>query len=68
MGMTKFESEDDPGFRAITGELRRWIRGLTVIGTAQALRRDRSEETTQVERQHGTHCTYVWLRRSIEFN
>lgn len=30
MEMTKFDSEDDPGFRAITGELRRWIKGLTV--------------------------------------
>ena len=29
MDMTKFESEDDPGFVAVVGELRRWIRDLS---------------------------------------
>jgi hypothetical protein len=29
VGMTKFESEDDPGFVAVVGELRRWIRDLS---------------------------------------
>lgn len=28
MDMKKFESEDDPGFVAVVGELRRWIRDL----------------------------------------
>jgi hypothetical protein len=28
MDMTKFDSADDPGFMAVTGELRRWIREL----------------------------------------
>ena len=28
MDMTKFENVDDPGFKAIAGELRRWIRAL----------------------------------------
>lgn len=26
--MTKFESEDDPGFKAVAGEIRRWVRAL----------------------------------------
>ena len=28
MGMTKFDSTDDPGFVAVQGEIRRWIGGL----------------------------------------
>jgi hypothetical protein len=28
MSMTKFETEDDPGFVSVTGELRRWVKGL----------------------------------------
>ncbi|ERF73050.1 hypothetical protein EPUS_08614 [Endocarpon pusillum Z07020] len=28
MGMTKFETEDDPGFISVTGELRRWVKEL----------------------------------------
>ncbi|RDW82157.1 hypothetical protein BP6252_03269 [Coleophoma cylindrospora] len=31
MDMTKFEHEDDPGFKAVAGELRRWIKELTVL-------------------------------------
>jgi hypothetical protein len=31
MGMTGFESESDPGFVSITGELRRWVKELEVI-------------------------------------
>jgi hypothetical protein len=45
--MTKFTSTDDPGFVAVCGELRRWIRG---IDTAERHRetlsynRDRNEQ------------------------
>lgn len=28
MGMTKFEDENDPGFKSVVGELRRWVRAL----------------------------------------
>lgn len=28
MDMTKFETEDDPGFISVTGELRRWVKEL----------------------------------------
>jgi hypothetical protein len=29
MGMTKFEDENDPGYTAVTGELRRWVKHIT---------------------------------------
>jgi hypothetical protein len=29
MGMTKFEDVEDPGFVAVTGELRRWIKNIS---------------------------------------
>jgi hypothetical protein len=32
MGMTKFASADDPGFQAVCGELRRWIKQLGKAG------------------------------------
>jgi protein SERAC1 len=28
IGMTKFESTDDPGFMRVTGELQRWVKRL----------------------------------------
>lgn len=28
MGMTKFESKEDPGYVSILGELRRWVKGF----------------------------------------
>ena len=28
MGMTKFEAEDDPGFKSVAGELQRWVKEL----------------------------------------
>ena len=35
MDMTKFEREDEPGFIAIAGELRRWIKELTIPNRQQ---------------------------------
>jgi hypothetical protein len=35
MDMTKFEDVDDPGFVAVTGELRRWIKELATAGRLQ---------------------------------
>ncbi len=56
--MTKFEHLDDPGFTAIAGELRRWIKGLTVPSIASVPGAERSEQGKQVRQQHGTtHCT-----------
>ena len=53
MGMTRFESEDDPGFIAITGELRRWTKEVTKLAATQ----DRSEEPNQTDRAQTTQCT-----------
>lgn len=31
MGMTKFADKEDPGFIAVTGELRRWVRQIEIL-------------------------------------
>ncbi|KAF2234938.1 hypothetical protein EV356DRAFT_532485 [Viridothelium virens] len=34
MDMTKFNDADDPGFKAVVGELHRWVKALHPAGTA----------------------------------
>jgi hypothetical protein len=46
MDMTKFESDDDPGFVAVVGELRRWIRDLSQSSV-------RDDSPIQGQRTHG---------------
>ena len=46
MDMTKFESEDDPGFVAMVGELRRWIRDLSQLSVPD-------DRPTKRQRTHG---------------
>ena len=48
MDMTKFEFEDDPGFLAVAGELRRWSKQLTQAEVSGSLR---------IQREHGGHLT-----------
>ncbi|KND92397.1 Protein SERAC1, partial [Tolypocladium ophioglossoides CBS 100239] len=36
MDMTKFENEDDPGFIAVVGELRRWVKEITKAEIARS--------------------------------
>ena len=36
MDMTKFEHTDDPGFTALAGELRRWVRALGIPPSTEA--------------------------------
>jgi hypothetical protein len=43
MDMTKFEDTDDPGFKAVVGELRRWVKELV-----------RSENARLLELGHGS--------------
>lgn len=42
--MTKFEHEEDPGFVAVAGELRRWTRSLSAsndaLAAGEAVRRE----------------------------
>jgi hypothetical protein len=59
--MTKFESDDDPGFLAIIGELRRWIKELTIptITTAAYIQEPPQEDTgktaaAQIENERRT--------------
>ena len=55
MDMTKFEQGDDPGFTAIVGELRRWIKGLTVPRNVLVSGAARPQQAGQ---QRGAQCMY----------
>lgn len=57
MDMTKFEHAEDPGFTAIAGELRRWIKELTLPSNALTPGAESSEEGKQIRKQNGTQCT-----------
>lgn len=48
--MTKFEREDDPGFTAIAGELRRWIKEMIPQSNAGIHR------VSALEQQQGRTC------------
>lgn len=51
MDMTKFEHEEDPGFMAVAGELRRWTRTLStpsdVLVEGEAGRRETNVKAQQ---------------------
>lgn len=56
--ITKFEKHDDPGLLAIVGELRRWIKDLTIpvitprLAVAyfqEPLQEERGERVVQIE-------------------
>jgi hypothetical protein len=36
MDMTKFDSVDDPGFKAVVGELRRWVKEIAREGAGSS--------------------------------
>jgi hypothetical protein len=46
MDMTKFEHMDNPGFNALAGELRRWIKALSTPSNVSGV-----ETTSGQERQ-----------------
>ena len=68
MDMTKFEHGDDPGFTAVAGELRRWVKELSASsdtgmpGVAAVMQQPRMEQRQeivqqqQVEQKPGTWC------------
>ncbi|KAJ5485841.1 hypothetical protein N7530_000141 [Penicillium desertorum] len=64
MDMTKFASIDDPGFEAVCGELRRWIRQMDVANRdprdPPALNHIESSRDRQ-DRQDGLGCSRVQL-------
>jgi hypothetical protein len=43
MDMTKFENADDPGFKAVVGELRRWVREIVRTESERLLSAERSQ-------------------------
>jgi protein SERAC1 len=57
MDMTRFEHGDDPGFIAVVGELRRWIKELTVLSSVSVPEVARSQQQQQVGQQNGARCT-----------
>ena len=63
MDMTRFESQDDPGYISVTGELRRWIKGLSqVSGEAPTLI---SEICTHILAAHQKVAPTYNLRRAL---
>jgi hypothetical protein len=48
MDMTKFENVDDPGFKAVVGELRRWVKESIQLRNARSSspRRSVNEENS----------------------
>jgi hypothetical protein len=56
MDMTKFEHAEDPGFTAVAGELRRWVKALDVSNNTAATGADKSQQQ-QVEQRQGAQCT-----------
>jgi hypothetical protein len=57
MDMTKFENADDPGFKAVVGELRRWVKELA---------RPENARVPQVESSHGDRTIEVAGGRASE--
>ena len=53
MDMTKFEHQGDPGFVQITGELRRWIKEISIASAPGA---EMLGLTGQVGQEHRTQC------------
>ena len=51
--MTKFEDASDPGFTAVVGELRRWVRELTAASDAQATSATTTQQQQEVQQQDG---------------
>jgi hypothetical protein len=49
--MTKFEHLDDPGFIAVAGELRRWVKALDVPSNAAF-----PGVATSQQQQQGAQC------------
>ena len=59
MDMTKFENGDDPGFTAVAGELRRWVKESIApsnaeVTTSDALKRKQADQ--QPDEQQSGMC------------
>ena len=54
MDMTKFEDTSDPGFTAVAGELRRWVRELVTPSDARAVAAATPQQEQEGQQQHGS--------------
>ncbi|KAN0110923.1 hypothetical protein V8E51_007310 [Hyaloscypha variabilis] len=68
MDMTKFESADDPGFIAVAGEIRRWIKAFVVPKEASAIDTETSEQEGQVRQQHATQSAFLPSNTAVTFS
>ena len=58
--MTKFENADDPGYKAVVGELRRWVKELARSENARLPDVERSHRgSTSEEAEEGTSDQHV---------
>jgi len=51
MDMTKFEDTSDPGFTAVAGELRRWVRELVAPTDARTVAAATPQEEQEGQQQ-----------------
>jgi hypothetical protein len=58
MDMTKFSAMDDPGFVAVTGEVRRWVKALVVLANVDLSVRERSEGGLAKQASHRPAASY----------
>jgi hypothetical protein len=59
MDMTKFENADDPGFKAVVGELRRWVKEIIREGAGSLYGRSANEEAGgRMPEQHVSRITH----------
>jgi hypothetical protein len=58
MDMTKFEDASDPGFIAVVGELRRWVRELEALSKTQVAAATIPQQQQEEQQQDGL-CTYT---------
>jgi hypothetical protein len=56
MDMTKFGSFEDPGFIAVCGELRRWLKELRVVGGIE-ITAPAEASAQQTDQEGGARCT-----------
>lgn len=62
--MTKFQHGQDPGFKAIAGELGRWAKELGMPSSAEVLGKGVLQEK-ESKQQQSVWCTYKRARWAI---
>lgn len=66
--MTKFGTEDDPGFVSIVGELRRWVKELKPVLVAPEVTASASEGAQAAGEEASTHPTNTTSGATYKYN